>query len=784
MLPLKFFLILFFSFFICFKVFASFKVEKISVKGNSSNDSSTIIAYSKLNSGLITSDAHISKAIKFLYATGFFSNVKIISDSDSGEIVIEVEEIPIISSIKFNNLKTLKKDDIITELSSKEKAFYSKEKAINDSKRLEAIYQQTGYLGAEVHPLIERESAKKIKLIFDVKTGKKSEVSKLVYFGNKEVSTSSLLEDSIITQKSWFSFLSSKSLYSKQKVEQDISRIKKFYSTVGFPKVEISYSASINYENDITLTYFISEGKKYKFGQTNLINAIDNLKNDEILELQKNLDKSLKAGKRFNVNLIDREVDAISKILQKEGFVLSQVKPKYSFDDEKLEVNTSIQIFDSSRVYVNKINILGNTKTNDNVIRREILIKEGDVYNMEKMKRSLQRIRNLGYFSDVQINEANPNGDPSLVDLTINVVEGSTAQINGSLGYDVAYGLVLNGGYTQSNIAGMGYGGSVMVEKTTYSRSANVSFTNPYIFDKRLSLSTTFGAVSSSNNLLYAYSMNSAYGNFTVSYPLTEYLRHSITYGLRRDELQLFDSSGTSSSYSRFITEQIGEFATSSVGQVFFYDKRDSSILPTNGYSLRFSQNLAGLGGNISFVSNEVSSEKYFTTFDRDDMVIGLKARTGYIFGYGGRSVNIKDRYFLGGTMGMRGFDFRGIGPRVQNVYDGVYDVQGYGGKGFYITSFEYRIPNFIPKNYGLITFAFVDAGNVFGVDDSDYYRYDISGNAGIVRQSSLIRASVGVGVSWKSPMGLIGFTFAHPVVKESYDTERRFLLNIGNVMM
>ena len=763
---------------------SAFVVSGVEVEGNKTVRLETILSYITFKNGENITESDISNQIKTLYDTDFFSDIEIEFDDQNGKIKIIVKETPVVASIEFNGLNAMKKEDLLKEFTTKEKKFYKKMTAITDSKRLEEVYKQSGYFDAHVNPFVEFSKDDRVKVIFDVREDGRNMISKIMINGNDTFADSKILEiaRAIREETPFRPFSKSKSTFDPQVTTVQMDEIRKFYADSGYAKANVWYDAILKPQSKkVLLNVNVHEGQKFTIEGISFKNTIVGLN----LEIEKMMqDKGLvKSGDVFNASRIENMKDEISQILQKNGFLFAEVGSDIVFDDAKRTAKIEFTINNSNRIYVRKINISGNIKTNDNVIRREFLIHEGDVYNSQKLKRSIQRLRNLGYFSDVQVHEK-VTDDQNKVDLDIAIVETSTAQLSASVGYQVGNNMVGNVAYNQSNFLGMGYGTNIMIEKTSFSDIVQLSFVNPYIFGKDIAVSSSIDFNKQSNPNINPFNISSQAANLSATYSVTEYLRHSVHYSLRYDNLSLFSSSTISSIPSRFITEQLGSLKTSSIGQVLFYDKRDNAILPSGGYSLRFSQNIAGLGGNIKYISHEVGGEYHIKTFKRDDLVLSLKFRGGYISGYSDANVNIKDRYFLGGTFGMRGFDFRGIGPRVKDVSTGVYDYQGYGGKGMYVGSLEFRFPNFLPKDLGFVTYSFVDFGSVFGSDDPNRLRYDTVGNAGQIVDSKAMRASYGIGLNWKSPMGLIGFTFATPFKSEIYDTQRRFLLNIGGMAM
>lgn len=759
--------------FVCVKENAAFGYSKVKIEGLSRISEDAVLSSLELyqKEGYI-SEKDLSRELINLYNTGFFGDISLELEGDT--LVIQVVEMPIISAIKFNGMKQFKKNDIIKELSARERSFYSKSSVISDARKIETIYKTLGILEATVEPMIEFKEGGKIIVIFNIKEGKQKKIRKIYFEGNNAFSDNDLKEVLSFKEKAFYRIFTSSTGYNIGQMLSEMEKLKRFYMERGYAAFEISKNfVKVNEKGeDVDVFLFINEGKKYSFGKAEFI---DNLSAEGLFTpSEKQKVTAFKPGKKFNVAEVDNTKDKIRNILQREGFILSEVIISYEFNDAQNTVNPIFTINPTRRLYINNINFSGNLKTNDNVLRREFTLTEGDVYDTEKIRRSLQRLRNLDYFSDIQVKENQIAEDR--MDLNITVVEKGTLSMEFAISYDFGHSFGLNVGLTEVNFRGRGQLLGISAEKGRYDQALQVSFTEPYLFGKDLSLSTSVGYSSQNNSYINSYKYNTNFLNNRMTYSVSEHLRHSLIYSIRRDNLKIINRAAYIIT-NPIIFKQEGNFLTSSIGHILFLDKRDNSIIPNFGHSIKFGQTLAGLGGNIKYIENEITMEQHFLLSKMGDSVFSLRLKASNIMGYGGVDINIKDRYNLGGNNGLRGFDFSGVGPKVKHTIalDDRTHYFAYGGKNMWLGNIEYRFPNLLPRELGFLTFAFLDFGSVFGYD----FETD-STLADKIFDSKSIRASYGVGISWRSPIGIIGISYAIPFKYKEFDERRSFYLSIG----
>jgi len=739
----------------------------INVVGNKSIEANTIKLYADLHEKNIT-DKNVSDAIKKIYKTGFFSDIKITRKTELNKeiITIYVAETPIIKKIEFNGRRAIGKDKILEEISTKEKRFFSKSDLLNDTKRLTMIYQKMGFLSVSVRPMVEfLDGGSQVVIIFNINEGKKSQIGSISIEGNEVFNDAQLKEVLRIRARSILK-LNLGAAFDNEAVQNEQELLKRFYMTKGYPHFQNLHVLSEfnNKKNIFHIKYYVAEGEKYKFGKYEIKNLVEDLD----LSKFKNHEIMTKDGSIFNIEKVEKTIGNIQQFLQKNGFVLAKAEYQFEFTPEG-RVNIVYVLKNSRRIYLHHVKIVGNNKTSDNIIRREMLVKEGDVYDVSKLQRSVQRIRNLQFFDDVQIDEKILDGTQDRMALTVTVKERSTASINASIGGDQYNGISGNVSLNESNLLGEGYNAGVSLDRSMYGENYSLSFSEPYFNGRDILFGTQLSYSKYGNPNFVPYQSITSSVSFFMAYSITQYLRHNLSYRYQNSSIEQLAALS-----SPYILAQIGHYQTSAFSHTLMYDKRDNNFIPNSGYSFTIKQEIAGLIGNIKYISNEVRGDWYKSLFGFEEIVLGVKGRIASIRGIDGASINVQNLYSLGGGFGMRGFNYRGIGPRFQYA-NGQYESFSYGGENLGLLSTEVRFPNGLPKDLGLITYFFTDVGTLYGINSAK-----IAG--GTIYDDKSLRVSAGIGLSWRSPMGPIGFAFGKIITSQQYDTPLSFLITFGGM--
>lgn len=751
--------LLFVTLFAAMHAYADGVINAINVVGNQRVEESTIKEYFGLEVGQSLDESAKSEAVKRLYATTLFEDISI--KYDQGKVTIAVQETPLVSKVVFVGNSKVKSATLSDNIFTVAGESLKKSRLASDVEKIKEIYKKSGRFTVAVSSQIEQQENNRVKVIFNIKEGPKTGVRKIVFVGNDHY-TNSELRSLVLTKESrWFRFLESNDTYDPDRIEVDKHLLKQFYNSVGYADFKVlSVTADLDPTREgFTLTFSIDEGDKYSFGKIYSVNKIANIDNSEIDRFIKN-----ETGNTFNLTRMERLCEKITSYLGGKGYPQVDVYPETIINNETKTVDVKIVVDEAKKIFINKINIEGNLKTEDYVIRRQLKIAEGDIYNRSKIERGEQNIRNLDYFEKLDLSIA-PTKYDDKYDININVEEKSTTSLGLDLGYNSAGGPFGRISFLERNLVGTGkqFGTGVQVGKKHTNYYANL--TEPNFLDRDLSLSGNFfrnqsGRKSGFVNGEQNYSIKSTGVSTSLGYDITEDLSHSVDYLIKQDVLR-----APSSSSSRFIVEQMGTTVTSAIGHTLTYDRLDSRVLPKNGFSLSGTQEYAGLGGDNRYLKHEVEG-KVYKSFVDNKYTVKLSANSGIIQGADGKKVRIFDRFNLGDSS-LRGFEYGGVGPRDKVTHEGL------GGQKYYSLSTELNFPLGLPEEFNVIGALFADAGALWDVDSK------ASTIQGIHNDKSL-RASVGFGFLWITRIAPIRMDWGFPVKKEHYDEKKTFHLRFS----
>lgn len=725
-------------------------IRDVRVEGNERIEGRTIVTYLGLSAGSRFTQEEIDAGLKSLFATGFFSDVKLLREGNT--LVVSVTENPVISQVVFEGNDRVESSDLEKEMELKARSIYAQDKVQSDVKRILDIYRRSGRYNASVDPKIIRQDQNRVDLVYEIQEGPVAKVKKIHFIGNDHFSDSTLREAMRTEETRWYKFLTDNDKYDPDRLQFDQELLRRFYVGEGYADFQVkSAHAELSPNKDaFYITFTIEEGPRYDFGE---IAVVSELQGMETPDFHKSI--TTRTGKRYDAGKVEESVEAITKTLGDRGYAFVDIQPRLERDREKKTVNLTYVIRPGPRVYVERINITGNVRTLDEVVRREFRLSEGDPYNASKLQRSEQRINNLGFFEKAEIkNEQGSAPDKTVIN--VDVKEKSTGEVNLGAGYSTTNGVLGDIGIRESNLLGRGQELRTRLTLAARLKQIELGFTEPYFLNRELA--TGFDLYRSKHELQSYSSYNSDVKGVTLrtSYALQEKLQHTIRYSIRSTDITDIEPGA-----SRFITGQAGKNTTSAVGQTFSYDERDNKFNPSTGYFWSVSQEAAGLGGNDRYLRHEIKGSYYYPIAKQ--WVWSALASGGYIFGLGGEDVRISNRFFVGGD-DLRGFRNSGVGPRDTATRDAL------GGNVYYTGSTELRFPLGLPDEVGLSGAAFTDIGSLWDSDDS---------GAGIFDKNSP-RVSAGVGVLWTSPFGPIRVDLAHPIVKEKPDLTENLRFSFG----
>ena len=728
-------------------------LKEMKISGTRRIENAAIMNYTGLKTGQEVSHADLDQATKTLFATGLFADVDI--QMNEGIASVKVTENPIVQDIYFEGNKALDDDVLKTEIMLKPRAVYTKTKLQKDANRLQSVYQRSGRFAAVVEPKIIQKDQNRVDIVFEIKEGEKAFVRQINFIGNSAFDEDTLKDKMMTQEKAWYRFLSNTDTYDADRFKYDQELLRRFYFEKGYLDFQITDTLSelTPDKEGFILTVKMNEGSPYTIANQTLQVSLPDYKNN--ISLEDYLEQE--TGEKINITKVEKTTDALTDKFLNEGFAFAAVEPDIIPNKKEKTATVVYRVTEGEKVFIRRINIVGNSRTQDEVIRREFRIKEGDAYNANLLRQSKQNVSDLDYFSTVELTTNAVPMNPALTDVEMSLAEKSTGAFNIGIGWSSYDGMMFETGIQERNILGTGKIVGINMMLSQKETQYNISLTNPYFLGYRLTAGIDLYHTTSDNSDSSSYNYKTTGGTVRFGWHYTDALSHSVRYTLRQDDIYDIDADAALS-----IKEQKGKTVVSMIGQDLTYDKRDSRINPTTGYYTSFSSDLAGLGGDTKFFRVDATAIKYFPV--AEDVVFSLRADGGYIWGIGGKDLRINDRYFLG-DRSLRGFEYGGVGARDKASDDAL------GGDWYATASAELSFPIGLPKEMGVKGKMFTDAGLIGKPDDYD---------AQTMEYSNRLRAAVGTGIEWASPMGIINFDFSYAFAKEDYDKTRVFRLNFG----
>ncbi len=730
-------------------------IGRIAVQGNERIDSQTVVSYLPFQTGATVDDQMIDLAVKTLYRTDLFSDVQIAMNGS--EMVVTVVESPIINQVVFEGNHAMTKDKLRDEVQIRPRGVFTKAKVQEDVQRIVELYRKSGRISATVTPKIVELPQKRVDLIFEINEGPKTGVSSVNFIGNKAFPDSELAGVVVTRRSYWWKFFASQDNYDPDRMDYDREQLRKYYTNRGYYDFRvISAVAELTPDRkDFAISYTLDEGQKYNFGRITIKTDNDKLKSEDLLR-----SISIKPGQLYESDRVQKAVDDLTFAAGANGFAFVDIRPDEQADPNDHRVDLVFNVHEGARVYIDKINIVGNTQTLDRVVRRQMLVSEGDAYNKALLERSKVYISGLGFFKDVKIDDK-PSPVPGKTNIEVGITEQPTGELSFGAGFSSVQKFILDIGISQANFRGTGQDVRARIQTGSIQKDIDLSFTEPHFMNRDVSAGVDLFE-SSYNYTGVDYSSDSTGIGFRLGYNLNGYSVMRLRYNLRSDRI----SYATSSSCDGLLYN-CGTGITSSVGYTLSFDLRNDFVAPTRGWNVMLRQDFAGLGGDVKYVRSEAEGHWYHGF--KKDMVLHVSGTAGSIIPLGSDAVRINDRFFKGGDT-MRGFQYAGIGPRDTST--------GYalGGQTYAIGSAELGLPNHLPDQYGLKTALFVDIGTLGGVDKR--LKVDqTNGGAALTNivDDLALRASAGLTIRWKSPMGPIQFDLSQVLAKSAYDKVETF---------
>ncbi|TYL91306.1 outer membrane protein assembly factor BamA [Bradyrhizobium rifense] len=804
-------------------------VQSISVEGNRRVEVETIRSYFKAGPGGHLDQGAIDDGLKALIETGLFQDVKI-NRGPGGQIVVSVVENAVIGRIAFEGNKKIKDEQLTAEVQSKARGTFSRAMVQSDTLRIAEIYRRSGRYDVTVTPEIIEQPNNRVDLIFTVNEGAKTSVKSIEFIGNNAYS-SYRLKDVIKTHESnLLSFLASGDVYDPDRVEADRDLIRRFYLKNGFADVQV-VAALTEYDPEkkgFNVTFKIEEGQQYRVGSLDFRTSIPNFDASSLRSFSR-----VNVGSLYNVESVEKSVEEMQIEASRRGYAFAVVRPGGDRNFDAHTVSVVFNIDEGPRTYIERINIRGNTRTRDYVIRREFDLSEGDAYNRALVDRAERRLKNLDYFKSVKIT-TEPGSSSDRVVLIVDLEEKSTGDFSVSGGYSTTDGALAEVSVSERNLLGRGLFAKASVTYGQYARGYSLSFVEPYLLDYRVALGLDFYQRTQLSNNYISYGTKTLGFSPRLGFALREDLSLQLRYSIYQQEIELPSNLANcnnvlgSSAFNpspAFAATQIppidltstnglgcygdgeaslpvrkelanGKTLTSALGYTLTYNTLDNNKNPTDGLLIDFRQDFAGVGGDVSYLKT-VADAKYYQSLVSD--LVGLVHLQGGILNkVGSTDLRMLDHFQMGPNL-VRGFAPNGIGPRDLNPF-GTQDALG--GTKYWGASLELQMPFwFLPKEVGLKGAVYADAGGLF--DYQGPTTWSLTNEMTTTKNSNctpsttspatagtctglvydngnVVRSSVGVGLIWASPFGPLRFDYAVPLTKGKNDRTQEFRFGGG----
>jgi outer membrane protein insertion porin family len=727
-------------------------ITEIRIEGNQRIEPSTVVSYMQMRPGDRFEALKIDQALKNLFGTGLFADVTFRREGTA--LVVRVAENPIINRLAFEGNRRIDDETLQAEVQLRPRVVYTATKVQSDAKRILDIYRRSGRFAATVEPKVIALDQNRVDLVFEINEGDVTEVRRIDFVGNEAFSDSSLRDEVLTQESAWYRFFATNDTYDPDRITVDREALRAFYLTEGYVDFRVvSAVAELSPSRDaFFITFTVDEGERYRFGRIDINSTLRDL-DPELLRADLETDD----GDWYDQSLVDETVAKLSERVSDLGYAFVQVEPVPTKDSIERTVGVTYEIREGPRVYVERIDVVGNVRTLDEVIRREFRLVEGDAFNSSKLRRTRQRIQNLGFFSTVNM-ETLQGSAPDRTIVSVEVEEQSTGELSFGAGFSTGEGPLGDASIRERNLLGRGQDLRLGFTISGRRQQLDFSFTEPYFLDRNLAAGIDIFNIRV-NRSESSFDEKNLGGGVRFGWEWAEFLRQNVRYTLSRDKIFNIEAGAPIG-----IVQQQGTTISSVVGQDITYDRRDSRANPTEGYILRLRNDVAGLGGDTHFLRSRLSAGYYLPI--TDSIIASVSGEVGYIFGFN-EDVRITDAFFLGGS-NLRGFRTAGVGPRDLATKDAL------GGNQIASGTVEISFPLGLPEEYGIKGRLFTDFGTLFDTDIEDTV-----GPNTVVDERKL-RLSAGFGITWQSPFGPLAVDLGLPILAEDYDREELVRFNVG----
>ena len=732
-------------------IFAGGTIEEIRIEGSQRIEPESVQSYMGVNPGDGFDAAKLDRGLKALFDTGLFADVTFRREGNT--LVVSIVENPIINRLAFEGNNRIEDEILEAETELRPRIVYTRTKVQNDVKRILDLYRRNGRFAAVVEPKVIQLEQNRVDLVFEIDEGPTTGIKSINFIGNRAYSDGTLRGEIVTRESAFWRFLSSTDTYDPDRLSFDRELLRRFYLREGYADFRVvSAIAELTPDREgFILTFTVEEGEEYTFGKIDVITSLRNL---DPATLRSRV--VTEEGDTYNADEIETSITNLTEAVGDLGYAFVDIRPRVDKDTQDRIINLTYDIQEGPKVFVERIEIDGNERTLDEVIRREFKLVEGDAFNATKLRRSRQRIQNLGFFRTVNVDtEEGSEEDRSVV--RVSVEEQPTGDLTFGAGFSTTVGPVGNIALRERNLLGRGQDVRLSLTLSGDRSEIDLSFTEPYFLDKNLSAGFDVFRIDQEQDES-SFDETITGGTLRAGYNVLEDVRQVWRYTGKLQEISDVDDDA-----SVLVQNEEGDRIVSSISQELTWDQLDSRFNPTDGFAITLTTEVAGLGGDAYFSKNSAKAAYYIPVFD--DVVFRLTGIGGYMIGLG-EDTQVSDRFFIGGST-FRGFEFAGIGPRDEQTEDSL------GGKHYYVGTAELSFPLGLPEEFQIKGRLFAEAGALWGLDGEN----DVDVN---VDDSAAPRFTVGAGISWNSPFGPFVVDFGVPLIKEDFDEVENFRFSVG----
>ncbi len=743
-------------------------IQTIRVEGNKRVEPETVRSYLTFSTGDAFDPAQIDESLKALFATGLFQDIRI--RREGATIVIIVVENPIVSHVAFEGNKAIEDDTLASEVQLKPRAVYTRARVQADVQRILNLYRRQGLYAAQVDPKIINLDSNRIDVVFEINEGPTTKVRAINFIGNVAFSDSQLRYVISTTQTTLLSFLKSTNIYDPDRLSLDRELLRQFYLKNGYADVRI-ISATADLDRDgrgFFITFTLEEGERYRFGAIDVESALPSL---NVEDLHRYI--LTRSGKVFNSEKVEKTIEALTLGVSQQGYAFGQVKPRFDRDESTHTMNVVYVIDEGPRIYIERINIVGNFRTEDVVIRRQFRLAEGDAFNRLLVEAARKRLRALGFFKNVDV-DPQPGSAPDRVIIVVKVEEQPTGELSFGAGYSTSEGVIGDISITERNLMGKGQYVKLGFSGSLDRAQVDFSFTEPYFLDRNLAAGFDLFHKQVDLTSVASFKQSNTGGNLRLGFPIAENTQMGLRYRLEEEEI--FDPTSDASLAVKQAAEE-GAVFVSSIGYTIAYDTRNIPNAPSSGIFASFSQDLAGLGGDVNYIRSVADGRYYYPITNKITFV--SRVQGGAVEGWGGKDVRLTDLFFKGGET-VRGFARAGYGPRdaCENPATGKpisnCSRDALGGELFWATTAEVRFPfPYVPDSLGMQGAVFLDAGSLWQA--SPFAVDAVNEEGSFIFDTADVRMSAGFSLIWQSPLGPLRADIAEALLKAKFDETEVF---------